>query len=174
MKIRLKQDKESIFKLLETSNIKRKLKILDRLNGVNEKDSITVLLRVLEDSSWAMREKAAYKLAMYGTKVVLRLKNILRKGYWYTRASACITLGEIGDLRALPSIINVLLVDDNPTVIKESSAALVKLARKDPVDFSNRLKEMSLDETKLLKILIKLETSDTEAYVTIKEAIEHE
>jgi ATP adenylyltransferase/5',5'''-P-1,P-4-tetraphosphate phosphorylase II len=37
MKIKFKQDKETILKLLESSNIKKKVKILEKLNGVKAK-----------------------------------------------------------------------------------------------------------------------------------------
>ena len=174
MKIKFKQDKKTILKLLKTANIKRKLKILDKMNGFNEKDSIKILLKVLEDNSWTMREKAAYKLAEFGKQVVPRLKKLLDRGYWFTRASACITLGEIGDPKSLDSIIHLLLIEDNPTVIKEASTALVKLALKDPVEFSKKLKEMSLDESKMLKILIILESNNTELYTSIKELMQND
>lgn len=174
MKIKFKQDKKTILRLLETPNIKRKLRVLEKLDGVNEKNIIKILLKVLEDNSWAMREKAAYKLVEFGKRVVPRLKKILIKGYWYTRAAACITLGEIGDLKSTDSIVHLLLNDDNPTVIKEASKALVKLAHKDPSAFSKKLKEMSLNEPKMLKILIILETDDTEIYNLIKGSMQND
>jgi len=141
MKIRFKQDKETILRLLKTSNINRKLKILDKLNGADtgEKDNIKILLKVLEDSSWTLREMAAYKLAKFGKRVVPRLKRLCVKGRWFTRASACLSLGEIGDLKGLDSIIDILLTDNNPTVIKEASNALVKIAQKIPFEFAKKL-----------------------------------
>lgn len=174
MKIRFKQNKETILKLLKTSTIKRKLKILDKLNGTYEKDNIKILLNLLEDTSWTLRERAAHKLATFGPRVVNRLKKLCKRGYWFARASACLSLGEIGDLRALDAIVKLLLTDDNPTVIKEASQALVKMARKMPVEFAERLQEMRLDNSQILKIMITLETIDTEVYVTIKEMIENE
>ncbi|MCK4250672.1 HEAT repeat domain-containing protein [candidate division WOR-3 bacterium] len=174
MKIKFKQDKDTILKLLKTANIKRKLRILDKMNSVNEKDSIKILLKILEDYSWTLREKAAYKLAEYGKKVVPRLKKLINRGYWFSRAAACITLGEIGDIKSLDSIIHLLLFDDNPTVTREASTALVKIARQDPLRFSRKLKHMSLDELEMLKIFIILETNDTEIYSVIKEFTQNE
>jgi HEAT repeat protein len=54
------------------------------------------------------------------------------KGYWFTRAAACLSLGEIGDAEALPPILKLVLKDDNPTVVKEARTALLKIALKDP------------------------------------------
>ncbi|KPJ74235.1 hypothetical protein AMJ52_01295 [candidate division TA06 bacterium DG_78] len=175
MKIRFKQNKATILKLLDSSpSIKRKLKILDKLNGTNEKDNIIILLKVLEDTSWSLREKAAYKLAAFGPRVVNRLKKLCVRGYWFTRASACLSLGEIGDLRALAVIVKLLLTDDNPTVIKEASQALVKMARRMPAEFAAHLQEIELDKPQMIKILITLETIDIEVYSRIKELIENE
>ena len=174
MKIRLKQDKETILKLLKTANINKKLRILNKLDGTNEKENIKILLKVLEDSSWTLREKAAHKLAKYGKRVIPRLKKLCTKGHWFTRASACLSLGEIGDAKALDAIVKLLLTDNNPTVVKESSLALVKIAQKMPIEFSNYLKEMTLDHYQILKILTILETSDTEVYAQIKDTLENE
>jgi HEAT repeat protein len=175
MKIRFNQNRATILKLLNSSpSIKKKLSILDRLNGTNEKDNIVILLKVLEDTSWSLREKAAYKLAAFGPRVVNRLKKLCERGYWFTRASACLTLGEIGDLRALDVIVKLLLTDDNPTVIKEASHALVKMARTMPAEFAVRLQEMELDKPQMIKILITLQTMDTDVYGRVKELIENE
>ncbi len=174
MKIKFKQDKETILKLLDTSHIKKKLRILDKLNGVNEKDSIKILLKVLEDHSWIMREKAAHKLATFGNRVVPRLQKLLDRGYWFTRASACLTLGEIGNLKTLKSIVNILLIDDNPTVVKEASTALIKMAKNKPLGFSEKLREMALNDAETQKILKIIEETDQEIYTFIKAEIENE
>ncbi len=171
MKIKFQQDRETILKILESASITRKLRILDKLNGVNEKDSIKILFKVLEDKSWCLREKAAYKLVQYGKKVVPRLNRLLKKGYWFTRASACITIGEIGDIRALYSIVMLLLNDDNPTVIKEASTALVKIAQKNPSEFSTVLKEMTLEQNSLSRILKIIEQRDAGLYQEIKSIV---
>ncbi len=174
MKIKFKEDKATILKLLKTANIKKRLRILDKLNGVNERDSIKILLKVLEDSSWTMREKAARRLAQYGNRVVPRLEKLLNRGYWFTRASACLSLGEIGNLKALKSIVPILLTDDNPTVVKEASAALIKMARKKPLALSEILQKMSLDASQMAKILKIIEEADADVFTVIKETVENE
>jgi HEAT repeat protein len=168
MKTKYKKNKEETLTILKTDNIKKKLKVLDKMNGVHKTESIRILLNILEDTSWTMREKAAYKLAHYGSRVVLRLEKLLRRGYWYTRASTCLALGEIGNVRVVPSIVMLLLTDENPTVIKEAAQALVKMARKNPEEFSRRIRALALDEPKVLKILSLLEPYDTELYALIK------
>ena len=173
MKIKLKQDKVTILKLLESSNIKRKIRILDRLNGVNQKDSIKILLKVLEDTSWAMREKAARKLAEYGNRVVPRLERLLTRGYWFTRAAACLSLGEIGNIKVLNSLVGLVINDENPTVRKEASAALIKIAQKEPLVFSENLKDLGLDEKLLTHIIDPIENIAPDIYQVIKEELEN-
>jgi HEAT repeat protein len=171
MRIKLKQDKDAILKILNSADVERKLRVLEKLDGVNEKDTIKILIKTLEDKSWCMREKAAHKLATYGTRVSSRLIRLLKKGYWYTRASACLALGEIGDIHSAESIIAVLFSDENPTVQKEASNALVKLARKKPEKFAAKLTEIELQTSKLRTVLFSLERVDIELYQRIKEQV---
>lgn len=174
MRIKLKQDKEAILKVLKSSDVERKLRVLEKLNGVNEKDSIKILIKTLEDRSWCMREKAAHKLATYGKRVSARLVRLLRKGYWYTRASACLALGEIGDIQSAEAIIAVLLEDENPTVQQEASLALVKIARRKPKKFVATLTTAELPVSELRTVLFSLERIDIELYQNIKEQMADE
>ena len=174
MKIRFKQDKKTVLKLLKTSSIKRKLRILDRLNGINKRDSVSILLKVLEDTSWVMREKAAYRLANFGNRVVPRLLRLLSRGFWYTRASACLALGEIGNLKALAALVSLILTDGNPTVVKEASAALVKLAKNKTSEFSELLRDMCLNDSEMMQILKTLEKIDPQLCAVVKEDIGYE
>lgn len=132
MKITFKPDKETILKLLKDTEMSKKLKVFSKLNDLNEIDRTKILLKVLENGSWCLREKSAHELAKLGIKVMPRLMRLCSKGYWFTRAAACLSLGEIGDPAALPPILRLVLKDDNPTVAKEARTALVKIALKDP------------------------------------------
>ncbi len=169
MRIRLHQDKDAILKVLNSTDIEKKLKVLEKLDGVDEKDCIKILIKTLEDRSWCMREKAAHRLAEYGTRVSSRLIRLLKKGYWYTRASACLALGEIGDIHALEPIITLLLGDENPSVQKEASSALVKMARKKPRRFAAALAEAGLEAGQIRTVLFSIERADIELYAAIKE-----
>jgi HEAT repeat protein len=174
MKIRFKQDKKTILKILKTAGIKRKLKVIDKLNGVNERDSINILLKILEDKSWVMREKAAHKLANFGNRVVPRLLRLINRGFWYTRASTCVALGEIGNIKALDAVVMLILKDINPTVLKEASTTLIKLAKNQPLEVIDKLKEMELSTGDLEKILGILKAGDSELSTIITEETEHE
>lgn len=174
MRIKLIQDRDTILKILKSDDIEKKLRLLDKLDGVNTKDSVKILVKMLEDKSWVMREKAALKLAAYGPKVSLRLKRLLRKGYWYTRASACLALGEIADIHMIEPIVTVLLNDENPTVQKEASNAILKLARKKPDKFAHELTNIALRTNELNTVLATLEQLGIEQYSKIKEKVMNE
>jgi len=146
MKISLKTDKETLFKLLKDSDLNKKLKIFNKLGDLSEPDRIKILLKILEDSSWYLREQATKELAQFGNKLVPRLKKLCTKGFWYTRAAACRTLGEIGDLDATGTIFKLLLNDDNPTVLKEARQAIRKLAKKNGENFLITLKQIRIEQ----------------------------
>ncbi len=154
MKYFLKTDKETILKLLKDKDINKKLKILRRLDDLSDSDRIRVLLKILEDSSWYLRERATIELAKAGSRVVPRLIKLCQRGFWFTRAAACRALGEIGALDALSTIIDLLLNDTNPTVIKEGKDALMKIAEKNTEIFVEKLNEVilnrALSESQLL------------------------
>jgi HEAT repeat protein len=171
VKIKFKQDKKTILKLLKGSNIKRKIKIIDRLNGVNENDSIKILLKVLEDKSWIMREKAAYKIAEYGNRVVPRLQRLLTRGYWFTRAAACLSLGEIGNIKSVDPLVKLIFTDENPTVKNEASTALMKIAKNQPLVFSETLRDLLLDKETVDHILRLLEKADPDVHLLVKEEL---
>jgi HEAT repeat protein len=135
MKISLKTDKETILRLLKNPDINKKLKIFNNLDELSEKDRIRVLLKILEDGSWSLREKATQELTRFGSKIVPRLIRICERGFWFSRAAACITLGNIGDSRAVEVMIELLLRDENPTVVREANQALLKIAEARPAEF---------------------------------------
>ncbi|MEO0190540.1 MAG: HEAT repeat domain-containing protein [candidate division WOR-3 bacterium] len=142
MKISIKTDKETLLKILKEGDINKKLKIFNKLDDLSEADKIKILLKILEDNSWYLREQATQELAKFGSRLVPRLKKLCNKGFWYTRAAACRTLGEIGDLEGLSTIITLLLNDTNPTVIKEIKLAIKKMSEKNGDNFFVKLKEL--------------------------------
>ncbi len=169
MRIKLKQDRDTVLQVLRSDDIEKKLKLLERIEGVDDKESIKILMKMLEDKSWVMRERAARGLASFGTRVCSRLERLLKKGFWYTRASACLALGEIGDVQTVDSIIAVLLTDENPTVLKEASAALVNIARKKPDKFCDRLNAIGLGPDDLRSVMLALEKCDPAVHAEIKD-----
>jgi HEAT repeat protein len=159
MKISLRADKETILRLLKSTDIAKKLKVFGSLDQLSEKDRIRVLLRILEDGSWSLREKATRELAAYGARILPRLIRICEKGIWFSRAAACITLGRIGDERAVLPLAGLILTDDNPTVLKEAEAALLAIARTRPEAFARELSRLAADDTPRLLIRLRARSS---------------
>ncbi len=174
MKIRFKQDRANLLKLLESPNIKKRLQVLDKLNGINERETLKILIKLLEDQSWIMRERAANKLTQYGSGIVPRLELLLQKGYWYTRAAACLALGNIASPSSFEAIVELLLRDDNPTVIKEACCALSKLMQNETSECAVRIHELATDTSKIERLLAAIETNDPELCLRIKELQHHE
>ncbi len=174
MKIRFKQDRANLMKLLASPNIKKRLQVLDKLNGVNERETLRILLKLLEDESWVMRERAAHKITQYGNQVVPRLEGLLKKGYWYTRAAACHALGEISNPNTFESIVDLVLQDDNPTVIKEACNALHKLLQKEASECATKIHDLAADADKTSRLLGVVESNHPDLFLLIKKLQQHE
>jgi HEAT repeat protein len=170
MKITLKTDKETIIKILKNSDVNKKLKIFNMLDEFQEPDRVRILLRILEDGSWCLREKAARELAKVGSKVVPRLVKICGRSYWYSRSAACLTLGEIGDLGALGTIVG-LLDDENPTVVKEALNAIIKMAKGDPGGLAVKFKAVVTSENKRNRTLRMIEKAAPAVHDDLKSRI---
>ncbi|HEX7079032.1 MAG TPA: HEAT repeat domain-containing protein [Candidatus Eisenbacteria bacterium] len=93
-------------------------------------ESVEMLLDVLEQESWFLRDQAGRALATMGEMVVEPLIEYLGSGLWYTRAVAATTLGRIGLPMAAEPLTD-LLRDPNRTVRDAAWDALAVLARND-------------------------------------------
>ena len=89
--------------------------------------SVDVLLDVLKQESWYLRDQAARALATMGEAVVDRLIDMLEVGLWYTRSAAASALGRMGlPVAAAPLV--ALLRDPNRTVRDAARDALVQIS----------------------------------------------
>ncbi len=91
-------------------------------------ESIEVLLDVLQQESWFLRDQAARVLASMGEPVFDSLVEYLGSGLWYTRASAVAALGRMGSPRAAAPLVG-MLNDPNRTVRDAVWDALLSLCR---------------------------------------------
>jgi HEAT repeat protein len=91
-------------------------------------ESIEVLLDVLQQESWFLRDQAARVLATMGEPVLEPLIEYLGSGVWYTRASAVLALGRMGNPRAAAPLVE-MLKDPNRTVRDAVWDGLVLLCR---------------------------------------------
>ena len=119
--------KTYVAKLLTHRNIDKRLEGMRLLMELEEKERIPLLLKIIEDSSWRLRELAAKELTAFGARVVPRLLKVAESSLWYARSASCFTLGEIGDIRSIDILVELIKHDDNPTVLKEATLALGKV-----------------------------------------------
>ncbi len=91
-------------------------------------ESVEVLLDVLQQESWFLRDQAARLLASMGEPVLEPLVKYLGSGLWYTRAAAVSALGRMGNPRAAAPLVG-MLNDPNRTVRDAVWEALVLLCR---------------------------------------------
>ena len=89
-------------------------------------DSIDILLDVLKQESWFLRDQAARALATLGDVVVDPLIEYLSCGLWFTRSAAASALGRMGTPAAAGALVQVLR-DPNRTVRDAGRDALVLL-----------------------------------------------
>jgi len=91
-------------------------------------ESVEVLLEVLQQESWFLRDQASRVLASMGEIVLEPLIEYLGSGLWYTRASAVLALGRMGNPRAAGPLVE-LLKDPNRTVRDAVWDSLLLLCR---------------------------------------------
>jgi HEAT repeat protein len=89
--------------------------------------SVSLLLEILCDESWYLRELAVEALGEMGDMAVGPLLSLLSSGLWYSKSAAARTLGRIGDPRALRPLVG-LLDDANQTVAAGAAEGLLSLS----------------------------------------------
>lgn len=108
-------------------------------------DSIEILLDVLKQESWFLRDQAARALATLGESVVDPLIEYLGSGLWYTRTAAATALGRMGTPAAARPLVQ-LLRDPNRTVREAGRDALVLLCSSDVGSFEVAVAIQALPE----------------------------
>lgn len=91
--------------------------------------SVALLLEILCDESWYLRELAIEALGEMDEIAIAPLLTLLRSGLWYSRASAAKALGLIGDRRTVLPLA-ALLDDANTTVAAAGAEGLIGLCRR--------------------------------------------
>ncbi len=115
--------------------LENKVELVQELRGANSEKALPLLLELLCDASWHVRELAADALAERGSEVVPSLCAVSKQALWYTRAATAKTLGKIGDTVALEALARQL-DDENPNVrraVAESLAQVVERKGAGPV-----------------------------------------
>jgi len=132
--------RDPLEQMLRSKDLAERLKAVQLLAERGDKAR---LLSLLFSESWHVREKAAQLLISFGEEIKDDLLPLLEEGYWYVRAAVCSIIGEIGDVRALSKLLE-LLKEPNETVRGKAAIAIAKLVKKDHrlienIDLNDRL-----------------------------------
>jgi hypothetical protein len=111
---------------LRRKNLEGKRAFIEELRRHQDNRSISLLLEILCDESWYLRELAIKALVEMGEPARMPLRGILTSGLWYTRAAAVRALGAMGDAATAPHIL-IMLDDTNRTARDAAVTALKSL-----------------------------------------------
>jgi HEAT repeat protein len=124
---------ERILERLRLKNLAGKKNLIEDLKKRKSQRSVSLLVEMLEDESWYLREQAVKALADAGEEAKEPVLKVLEDGLWYARAAAAKVLGRIGGPAAVLKLTDCLL-DSNMTVQGAAAAALVDIAKRSTVD----------------------------------------
>jgi HEAT repeat protein len=118
---------------LRLKNLAGKKNLIEDLKKRKSERSVSLLVEMLHDESWYLREQAVKALSEAGEDAKEPVLGVLADGLWYARAAAAKVLGVIGGGAAVGRLTDSLL-DSNMTVQGAAAAALVKIARSSSVE----------------------------------------
>jgi HEAT repeat protein len=120
--------REDVLETLRQRNLEGKRAVIADLHRRGSPQAMKILVDVLEDDSWYLRELAVKALADAGDEVAPAILALLESGLWYTRAAAARALGKMGHAPSLPRLVDVL-ADSNRTVQGAALASIADLVR---------------------------------------------
>ena len=134
-----------ILERLRLKNLAGKKNLIEDLKNRKSQRSVSLLVEMLQDESWYLREQAVKALTDAGDEARGPVLELLRNGLWFARASAARVLGKIGDGGDADSLIDCLM-DSNMTVQGAAASALIDIARSASVaDIASPLAARSQD-----------------------------
>lgn len=112
---------------LRRKNLEGKKTFVEELRRQKTPQALSLLLEILCDESWYLRELAIDALAEMGSTAVPPVRRLLATGLWYTRAAAARALGRLGDGASAGTIL-LLVTDPNVAVHDAAVRALREMA----------------------------------------------
>lgn len=152
------RDDAGIRERLRVKSLAGKRLVIEDLKKRTGRRSTLLLVEMLKDESWYLREQAVQALgeAEEETEALGPLLELLRDGLWYSRAAAAKALGKIGDPEAVEPLIQCLM-DSNKTVQGAAAAALVGIVKQKSIeDLASKLDDRPADVKDRAMSCIKL------------------
>jgi HEAT repeat protein len=160
-----KEPMEELLKDLGSTDIKRRLRAVDGLVARGGKQAERELVRLLSDSSWHLRSYVAKVLGGFGKYMIGSILSEAKQGVWYVRATACTTLGYIGEIECLDPLLSYL-EDESARVRIAAEEALLAIISRDRLKFvETYLSRKDADFQEF--ILEKLKKIDSDLYKDI-------
>jgi HEAT repeat protein len=119
---------DQFLEALKRRNLDGKRALIADLRRRKTDKAVEILVELLEDDSWYLRDQAVNALADVGNVAVPRLLPLLESGLWYTRAAAARVLGRVDHAASIPRLIE-LLAETNRTVQGAALASIADLVR---------------------------------------------
>ncbi len=113
---------------LKRRNLEGKRALIADLRRRKSEKAAEILVDILEEDSWYLRELAVEALTDVIETAAPRLTKLLDSGLWYTRAAAARALGKGGHVPSLPRLV-ALLGESNKTVQGAALASVADLVR---------------------------------------------
>jgi len=114
---------EEALALVASGELPERCRGVERLAGLEGSAAAEALAALLAESSWYLRDRVVEALA---TRPDARsaVREVLRGGSWFARASACDALGRVGDREALPGLLAA--AEDRNVSLQKSAVAAVR------------------------------------------------
>jgi HEAT repeat protein len=110
-----------------------KVMAVDALARIGDKQSIGLLVKALSLESWHLRNRIVKALESVGEPAVDPLIASLKSGQWYVREGASVALGNIGEVRAIEPLLE-LLSDKNRSVTEAAKKAIGKISSRHAIN----------------------------------------
>lgn len=145
------QDAELLVNELESSDLETRSRAINALSTAGEADIINFLISLLrKDSHRLVKEGVCKTLGKIGSKKAIGiLVKSLDNEHESVRYQATIALGKIGDINAVPPLLEVLKRKDDPLVRSEAAKALGVIG--DPSSLKLLLTMLRKDEDRFIR-----------------------
>ena len=111
---------------LKRKNLEGRRAMVAELRKRSSDKAVSILVDLLSDESWYLRELAVEALGEIGSKSAPQLRRLLAGGLWYTRAASARAIGRMGYEPVIPDLVE-LLDDPNHTVQGACFASLAEM-----------------------------------------------
>ena len=155
--------------LIKHTSIKQKRLYVDEIVRTRGASAIPLLVEMLAQDSWTLREASAAALAAMGPQVLHSVLPLARSGLWFARAAATRVLGAVGGSESVPVMLR-MLSEENSTVTSAAADALTRICQRGgAASVSRRLFE--LESAARDAALVQIEARDLDSGARVRQLL---